>query len=44
VGCDAASAGVDSSDNVRLEALIGPRTEEDGIIELPTGNSSRSIR
>jgi hypothetical protein len=39
VGCDAASAGVDSSDNVRLEALIGPRTEEDGIIELPTGNS-----
>jgi hypothetical protein len=40
VGCDAASAGVDSSDNVRLEALIGPRTDEyDGIIELPTGNS-----
>lgn len=39
-GCDAASAGVDSSDNVRLEALIGPRTDEyDGIIELPTGNS-----
>jgi hypothetical protein len=39
LGCDATSAGVDSSDNVRLEALIGPRTEEDGIIELPTGNS-----
>jgi hypothetical protein len=39
VGCDAVSAGVDSSDNVRLEALIGPRTEEDGIIELPTGHS-----
>ncbi len=39
-GCDAASEGVDSSDNVRLEALIGPRTDEfDGIIELPTGNS-----
>jgi hypothetical protein len=38
-GCDATSAGVDSSDNVRLEALIGPRTEEDGIIELPTGTS-----
>ncbi len=39
VGCDAASAGVDSSDNVRLEALIGPRTKENGIIELPTGSS-----
>lgn len=39
LGCDATSAGVDSSDNVRLEALIGPRTEEDGIIELPTGSS-----
>jgi hypothetical protein len=39
-GCDAASAGVDSSDNVRLEARIGPRTDEyDGIIELPTGYS-----
>jgi hypothetical protein len=38
-GCDAVSPGVDSSDNVRLEALIGPRTEDDGIIELPSGNS-----
>jgi hypothetical protein len=37
--CDTVSAGVDTSDNVRLEALIGPRTEDDGIIELPTGNS-----
>lgn len=39
IGCDAVSAGVDTSDNVRLEALIGPRTEEDGLIELPTGFS-----
>jgi hypothetical protein len=38
-GCDTVSPGVDSSDNVRLEALIGPRTEDDGIIELPSGNS-----
>lgn len=38
-GCDMVSAGVDTSDNVRLAALIGPRTEEDGIIELPTGTS-----
>jgi Periplasmic copper-binding protein (NosD) len=39
-GCDAVSPGVDSSDNVRLEARIGPRSDEfDGIIELPTGNS-----
>ncbi|HET9196943.1 MAG TPA: right-handed parallel beta-helix repeat-containing protein [Solirubrobacterales bacterium] len=38
-GCDTVSAGVDTSDNVRLVGLIGPRTEEDGIIELPTGHS-----
>ncbi len=39
-GCDAVSPGVDSSDNVRLEARIGPRSDEfDGFIELPTGNS-----
>jgi hypothetical protein len=38
-GCDTVSAAVDASDNVKLVALIGPRTEEDGIIELPTGNS-----
>lgn len=38
-GCDMVSAGVDASENVKLVALIGPRTEEDGLIELPTGNS-----
>lgn len=38
-GCDSVSPGVDSSDAVRLAALIGPRTEDDGIIELPTGTS-----
>lgn len=38
-GCDAVSPGVDSSDAVRLMALIGPRTKDDGLIELPPGNS-----
>lgn len=38
-GCDSVSPGVDSSDPVRLQARIGPRTEDDGIIELPSGTS-----
>jgi hypothetical protein len=38
-GCDAASAGVDTTDNVMLVGLIGPRKEETGILELPTANS-----
>lgn len=39
LGCDLVGPGVDASDPVRLVGLIGPRTEEDGIIELPTGHS-----
>jgi len=38
-GCDGASNGVDASDPVRLDALIGPRQEETGIEKLPTGIS-----
>jgi hypothetical protein len=38
-GCDAVSAGVDADHPVALGALIGPRQEEDGIEELPKGNS-----
>lgn len=38
-GCDAASSGVNAEDNITLEALIGPRKKETGIIELPSGHS-----
>lgn len=38
-GCDGASAGVDAGDNITLDALVGPRKKETGIIELPHGSS-----
>jgi len=38
-GCDEVSGGVDTEDNLRLAALIGPRKEETGIEELPIGSS-----
>ncbi len=38
-GCDSVGPGVDSGDPVKLLGLIGPLTEEDGFIELPTGTS-----
>jgi hypothetical protein len=39
LGCDRASSGVNADDNIILGALVGPRKEETGIIELPSGNS-----
>jgi hypothetical protein len=44
VGCDAASAGVDSSDNVRLEARSGRVRKKTGSSNCRPGAPSRSIR